>query len=220
MTLPNFDVPFNLCEQSLTTLVEELIEVSHNIYTFLLKEALCSEPISLVCGGQSPAYFALAILNLPIYNPKLVEVVVLPHSKGGQKGNLFNDIKAYLLQLKECNIILRNTVYILDTVHSGVGITSLEKMLMLSSPQSKFKMLSLNHPSSPPGIPVYKAFKALCVTRLSDIFPRIVQHYLPSEFHKTPMLPYLINLENNRYADFIKTSASVYRAIKMSINDS
>ena len=205
--MSKINAPFNLYQQNLGSLVEELIEVSKAIYTFLLAEALITEPISLVCGGQSPAYFALAMIHLSIYNPLLVDIVVLPHSKGGRKGNVFNDIKAYLLQLKESNITLRNAVYILDTVHSGVGISSLEKMLMLSSPNSKFRMLSLNHPSSPPDIPVFKAFKAFCVSHVSDNFPRIVQHYLPSEFHKTPMLPYLINLENNMYADFIKERA-------------
>ena len=65
---------------TLSECVKELLSVAYAIYTDLLGKP---GPRTLVCGGQSPSYYCLAIQNFPIYRQEKVRVEVLPHSKGG-----------------------------------------------------------------------------------------------------------------------------------------
>lgn len=210
MTFHQIQVPFNLYEQTLATCIKELIETAFSIYKIIKTIAETNGPISLVCGGQSPAYFALSMFHLPIYDAELVDVIVLPHSKGGHRGDCYKEARNYRERLVSGNVKLRKDVYILDTVHSGVGINSLESVLSFTYPKSDFRKVSINHPSSPPQIPVFMGFKAACVPRLSDSFPRIVMSCLPHLFNSKDVVNGFVNLENNPYATMVKEISSVY----------
>ena len=50
---------------------------SHNLYSAFLSE----DPSTVVCVGQSPAFICLCMKNLPIYNPNIVNIVVIPFSR-------------------------------------------------------------------------------------------------------------------------------------------
>jgi hypothetical protein len=215
MTSHQIKVNFNLYEQTLGSCIKELIETASSIYKVVKKAAETNGPISLVCGGQSPAYFALSMLNLPIYDPEKVDIIVLPHSKGGHKGDCSKEARDYRERIINGGIKLRKTVYILDTVHSGVGINSLESVLAFSYPSTQFRKISINHPSSPPQIPVDIRFKAACVPRLSDSFPRIVMSCQPHLFNSRDITNGFVNLENNPYATMIKEMSSVYNKINI-----
>jgi len=203
-------VPFELYDQTLGELVKELIIVAAAIYDQLLRESFVSGPITLVCGGQSPAYFALAMFNLHFYNDSHVSIVILPHSKGGTIRQTATEISDYCLKLKESGLRLRPTVYILDSVHSGAGINSLENCLWNFQPSSSYRKISINHPSAPPTIRVFNQYTAKCVPRVSDSFPRIVHHYHPFEYKTVDFKDHFINLEKNEYADMIVEMASIY----------
>ena len=203
MTPHLIKVPFDLYNQTLGTCIKELVETSYNIYKFVLNESKIRGPVSLVCGGQSPAYFALSMINLQIYNSDAVEVIVLPHSKNGSKGDCYAENREYNKRLISWKINVRKTVYILDTVHTGIGINSLESALYYSFPHSIIKKIALNHPDSPPMMPVVRSFKAYCVPRLSDSFPRIVSLCPPSKFSSEEITNGFINLKNNPYAEMI-----------------
>ena len=155
------------------------------------------------------------MLNLPIYDPEKVDIIVLPHSKGGHKGDCSKEARDYRERIINGGIKLRKTVYILDTVHSGVGINSLESVLAFSYPSTQFRKISINHPSSPPQIPVDIRFKAACVPRLSDSFPRIVMSCQPHLFNSRDITNGFVNLENNPYATMIKEMSSVYNKINI-----
>lgn len=204
------NVPFELYDQSLGELVKELVIVAADIYEKLLRESIINGPISLVCGGQSPAYFALAMFNLKIYNKALVSIVILPHSKGGTFRQAPDEISDYCLKLKESGLNLHQIVYILDTVHSGAGIISLENCLYHYKPSSSYRKISINHPSAPPCINVKYKYTAKAVPRLSDSFPRIVNRYHPFEYKTVDFKDHFINLEQNEYATMIIEMASLY----------
>ena len=44
-------------------IVKECVETSYKIYNSLLENSK-QEPITLICGGQSPAYFCYAMMHL------------------------------------------------------------------------------------------------------------------------------------------------------------
>ena len=202
-------VDFELYDQSLGVLVKELIKVASTIYNQLLLETNRIGPISLVCGGQSPAYFALAMYNLSSYNDERVSIVILPHSKGGDKKYNPSEISDYCSKLKAIGLQLRPVVYILDTVHSGVGIQALENCLYHFQPSSSYRKISINHPSAPPSIRVFYQYTAKAVPRLSDSFPRIVHRYHPFEYNTVLFKDHFINLEKNEYAAMIIEMASL-----------
>lgn len=58
---------------------DEIIKTSIEIYQSVLSLVKFnnSGPITIVAPGQSPSYMALAMLNLPIYNPDMVNLVTL-----------------------------------------------------------------------------------------------------------------------------------------------
>lgn len=219
MPCHTLQVPFNLYNQTLGELVKELVITAFNIYSFLLSESVVCGPISLVCPGQSPAYFALAMMNLCVYKPNLVEIQVLPHSKGGSTVSSLEEKRDYGKQLLGREIAFRDNIYILDTVHSGAGITAFENTLRYNNVGKYIRLISINHPSSPPFINVYKSFSAVCVPRVSDSFPRIVQHYLPHKFSKEEMQNRFINMEGNEYAEMIEDIASIYKKIDIEKTD-
>ena len=106
--------------QTLGDCIKELIDSSYTIYNDILTKNI---PITIICGGQSPSYYCLSMMNLPIYNPDLVDIVILPHSKGGVlSSDKYSENELYSQRLKENNIKIRKTAIIIDGVHSAPGI--------------------------------------------------------------------------------------------------
>jgi len=210
MPCHKIDVKFPLFNQSLGDLGKELITVAYEIYKFLLEESDSVGSITLVCPGQSPAYFALAMKYFSIYDIKRVEIVILPHSKCGSTVCSLEERKTYGFLLKQTGIIFRDNIYILDTVHTGAGVRSLEMSLRYNNMGKVIRFLAINYPSVDPGIAVYRRFKAYCVPRLSDSFPRIVQYFNPSTLSKGPFFDCFINLQNNEYVDMVRDLAISY----------
>ena len=94
----------HITDQTLGDNVKELIENAHMIYNYILGLG-CR---TIVCGGQSPSYYCLAMMNMKIYNPEVLNIVILPHSKGGDRTGYcqqYNDNQLYSQRLKEKNII-------------------------------------------------------------------------------------------------------------------
>ena len=117
--------------QTLSDCVKELINSSYKIYDEIIKSNI---PTTLVCGGQSPAYFCLAMMNFNIYNPHKCNIIILPHSKGGQKSTDQNkENKLYCQRLKEKNVTFKPNVIILDGVHTGTGINALSSAIQYLS---------------------------------------------------------------------------------------
>ena len=189
---------------TLDNVAEEVIRSAGEIYDFLLflaKAKRCN--ISLVCAGQSPAYFALAILNLKIYRPEIVEVVVLPYSKKGAVGNINKECDLYKLRLDEAGVKLRGFVILFDYILSGVGIISLKKTLEICFPDSLIGLISINQTGCTHSVPVYKQFTTSCMSFLLYRQERIVQQYMPSSFLEERMNTGFINLETDMLAKIV-----------------
>ena len=94
------DVEFGIItHQTMGDCIKELIEASFSIYAQLLRE---DGPITIVCGGQSPSYYCLAMMNFKMYNPALVNIVILPHTKEGKRAeNQLTENIAYCSQLRK-----------------------------------------------------------------------------------------------------------------------
>jgi hypothetical protein len=110
-----------------STVIDEVIALSLEIYTFLLTEAARFGPITVCCPGQSPAYIALAMKNLPIYDNNAVGIYVFPYSKGGCSTISLEERSSYGRALKSCGVVFRDNIYILDYVNSGAGINTFER---------------------------------------------------------------------------------------------
>ena len=119
------DIHFSsITDQTMGDCIKELIEASYRIYNNLL---IIGVPTTIICGGQSPAYYCLAMMNFSIFDPTKVNIVILTHSKGGEKSNnQYIENCEYSKRLFEKNFDIRNNVVIIDGVHSGVGILALE----------------------------------------------------------------------------------------------
>jgi hypothetical protein len=213
MTPHLIKAPFDLYHQTLGTCIKELVETSYSIYMFVLNESKRRGPISLVCGGQSPAYFALSMINFHLYNRDAVEIIVIPHSKNGLKGDIHTENIEYKKKLVSWNINLRKNVFILDTIHTGIGINSLASALYYSFPYIVLNKIALNYPESHPEMPVIRVFEAYCVPRVSDSFPRIVPRCPPSLFSSEEINDGFIDIENNPYAEMIVDISYKYNTI-------
>ena len=53
-------------------IVKECVETSYIHNSLLEIENTKQEPITLICGGQSPAYFCYAMMHLKVFNPEKV----------------------------------------------------------------------------------------------------------------------------------------------------
>lgn len=189
---------------TLENVAGEIVRSAGEIYQFLLYLAeakRCS--ISLVCAGQSPAYFALAILNLKTYRAEVVEVVVLPYSKKGTVGNIIKESEIYKQRLDEAGIKLRGFVILFDYILSGVGIISLKKTLEICYPDSAFGLISINQTGCTHSVPVYKQFATSCMSFLLYRQERIVQHYSPLSFLEEEIKVGFINLETDLLATLV-----------------
>ena len=194
---------------TLSDCVKELLISSYKIYNEIIKSNI---PSTLVCGGQSPAYFCLAMLNFDIYNPALCDIIILPHSKGGQKStNQFEENKQYSERLNEKNITFKKNVIILDGVHSGTGINALESALLYYNHNLNIHKYAINTDEYIAKISVTKTYIVKSEPLFSDTFPRIVKSFHPREFNdSSKFITNFINILNNPIAEMIIDLAKLY----------
>ena len=123
-------------DQTLGDCIKELIVGAYDIYLSILRLPYNT---TIICGGQSPSYYCLAMMNFRIYNNSKANIIILPHSKSGVKSEdqMIENIK-YCTRLKEKKINLNRNVIIIDGVHSGVGILALESALKYCYPERMF----------------------------------------------------------------------------------
>jgi hypothetical protein len=152
-----------------------------------------------------------------IFNPCLVNIIVLPHSKNGEKTYGYQQIeenKSYCERLKEKNILLNNNVVIIDGVHSGVGILALESALKQCYRNQKginFTKIAINASKTVSQIPVDKELILTCEPKFSDTFPRLVTGFYPRHFHSCEkFITDFIDIENNQVALMIINIAVNY----------
>ena len=206
--------PSTLLPFSLSDCVKELLTSSFEIYYEIVKSNI---PTTIICGGQSPAYFCLAMLNFDIYNPELCDIIVLPHSKGGQKStDQLEENKLYAERLNEKNITFKNNVVILDGVHTGTGINALESALLYYNPSLKIHKYAINTDQYISKINVTKTYIIKSEPLFSDTFPRIVKSFYPREFHNTSkFITNFIDISNNTIANMIIDLAKLYNKINL-----
>ena len=193
------DIPRQYIYEDLTIAdcIKELIEGAYDIYSSMLKISFIKTTI--ICGGQSPAYLCLAMMNFPIYNDDKCNIIVLPHSKFGQKTpyhEIYAENMKYCARLKEKGIEkqLKRNVIIIDSIVSGTGILALEAALKHCYPDKNISKYSINDDHS---IPVDERYNFRCKAIFSDYFPRIVNSYYPKNFEdSTNFITNFINLDN------------------------
>ena len=215
------DIPRDLIYDDLTLAdcIKELIEGAYDIYLSMLKTSFIQTTI--ICGGQSPAYLCLAMMNFPIYNDDKCNIIVLPHSKHGQK-TPYNEIYAenmkYCARLMDKGIEkqLNRNVIIIDSIVSGTGILALEAALKHCYPDKNISKYSINNDHS---IPVDRKYNFRCKAIFSDYFPRIVKSYYPRNFEdSTNFITNFINLDNP-VAEMIIDIARNYPSVRVEDTD-
>ena len=198
-------------DQTFGDCIKELIEGAYDIYSSILK---LPYETTIICSGQSPAYYCLAMMNFSIYNDK-ANIIVLPHSKTGQKttsDKVYMENIKYCARLREKGIELKKNVIIIDSVHSGVGILALESALRHCYPDIHVLKYSINDDHD---IPVYRKYNFRCQAIYSDYFPRIVNHYPVRNFDdSTNFITNFINLDNP-IAEMVVDIARNYPYIKV-----
>lgn len=203
--------------QTLGDCIKELIEASYDIYKELID---INQQTTIVCGGQSPAYYCLAMMNFKIFNPDLVNIVILPHSKGGKKSeNQLKENIDYCIRLTEKTIELHEKVVIIDGVHSGTGILALESALKYCFPNVGVTKIAINAHIDYAQIEVDKEIILPCEPKFSDVYPRLVNSFLPIEFSDSSKFITDFNLENNPIAEMIIDVAQNYPEIKAEDTD-
>jgi hypothetical protein len=200
--------------------VKELIEESYKIYEYYLEK---NKQTTIVCGGQSPSYYCLAMMNFSIYDPEKVNIIIIPHSKNGVKTNNYEDEfkenKSYCERLKEKNIDLINkNVVIIDGVHSGVGILALENALKHCFKNMNIEKIAINAIKNLSEIYVDKEIILPCEPLFSDTFPRLVNSYYPRDFDNGEKFITKFNLENNQIAQMIIDISKEYPNKKIEDN--
>ena len=199
---------------TLSDCVKELLTSSYEIYNEIIKSNI---PTTIVCGGQSPAYFCLAMLNFDIYNPELCDIIVLPHSKGGQKStDQIEENKLYAERLNEKNITFKNNVVIIDGVHTGTGINALESALLYYDSSLKIHKYAINVDQYISKIDVAKTYIVKSEPLFSDTFPRIVKSFYPREFYNTSkFITNFIDISTNPIANMIIDLAKLYNKVNL-----
>lgn len=207
-----------ITHQTISDCVEELIETSYYIYNLILSK---KRKTTIVCGGQSPSYYCLAMMNFSIYNKDIVDIVILPHSKGGQKSdNILEENKLYSKRLKEKNIKLRKNVVIIDGVHSGVGILSLESALNYYDNSISIRKYAINALKGIAKIYIDEEIISYSEPRFSDTFPRLVVPFYSRNFHdKTKFITEFINIDSNPLAHMIINIAKNHPTIPIVENE-
>ncbi len=194
--------------QTLSESVQELIEGSYEIYTYLKAKPYAN---TLVCGGQSPAYYCLAMRHFPTYDAEKVDLVVLPHSKGGVKScDPVAENRAYAARLVERGIQVRSSVTIIDGVHTGVGILALEAALKWCYAGLQVEKIAINAVPGVAAIPVDREYIFASEPKFADSFPRLVVPFHPSDFHDGQKFHPEFNLKSNPLAQMIIDIARTY----------
>jgi hypothetical protein len=205
--------------QTIGDCIKELIEASYNIYNELIGGKY-GRPATIICGGQSPSYYCLAMMNFKIYNPDVVNIIILPHSKSQQKSeDQVKENTEYCERLKEEEIELNRNVVIIDGVHSGTGILALESALKHCYQNIRVAKIAINETTGIAKIPVNEEIIVPCEWRFSDTFPRLVESFHPRDFrNKEKFINAFINLESNPVAEMIIDIAKDYHP-KFSVED-
>lgn len=216
---PSKIVGFDLQDLSISYCVEELIVFAYNYYKELLAKTSDANPddnITIICGGQSPAYYCLAMMNFDIYDPKRVNIIVLPHSMGGDKSVQANE----KLHEKYCDVLKRkvgienfyNNIVILDGVHSGAGVQALKAALYYCiKAKTTIHIHSINYSCDVAEIYVDKGFALKAEPRFSDTFPRLIMSYKASDFgSERKFIPMLLIGSTNKIAQCIIDVAKKY----------
>jgi hypothetical protein len=209
--------------QTISECIKELIVNSFEIYNNLLKKARdTNKPITIICGGQSPSYYCLAMMNFSIFNKHLVNIIVLPHSKSGERtSDQYQENIKYCERLREKNIILNDNVVIIDGVHSGVGILALESALKHCYPNINVIKIAINADYTQHKIPVDQVYALPCEPVFSDAFPRLVMSFYPREFdnRNIPFITKFINIQDNPIAEMIIDIAKNFPSIQVEHNE-
>jgi hypothetical protein len=145
------------------------------------------------------------MMNFTIFNHELVNIVILPHSKGGEKSsNQLKENMLYCERLREKGIKLRNNVIIIDGVHSGTGILALESALKYCFPKIIITRIAINASKGISKIPVNQEIILPCEPKFSDVFPRLVKSYHPRYFNNSSeFITEFVNIETNPVAEMI-----------------
>lgn len=214
------DIDFGITTfQTLGDCIKELIDASYKIYEEILSSGI---PTTILCGGQSPSYYCLAMMNFKICNPELVDIVILPHSKGGVRTiDNSEENRLYCERLREKKIKLKDNIVIIDGVHSGVGILAFESAIIDCFRNIKsVKKYAINAAKGVSRIPVDKEIILPCEPKFSDTFPRLVMQYRPDHFNdSTKFITEFINLESNPIAEMIIDLAKNYPEVKVENTD-
>ena len=199
---------------TLSDCIKELLNSSYKIYNEIIQS---NTPTTLVCGGQSPAYFCLAMLNFDIYDPELCDIIILPHSKGGQKSkDQYEENKQYSERLNEKNIVFKKNIIILDGVHSGTGINALQSALLYYNHNLNILKYAINTDEYISKIHVNKTYIVESEPLFSDTFPRIVKSFHPEEFNdSSKFINNFIDINNNPIANMIIDLAKLYNKINL-----
>lgn len=204
--------------QTLGDCVKELVESSFEMYNYILNYFL--NPVTIICGGQSPSYYCLSMMNSQIYNSKKAEILILPHSKGGESSqDQLEENILYCERLREKKILLRENVVIIDGVHTGTGILSLESSLKYCFPYIQVYKIAINSQEGIAKIPVDKEYILPCEPKFSDTFPRLVISYKPSDFKNPSKFINKFYLKDNPVAEMIIELSKEYPDKKIEDSD-
>jgi hypothetical protein len=211
-------------------LVKEIIEVSYKIYTDLLEEVKKDgEAVTILCGGQSPAYYCFCMTQFKVYDPKKVNIIVLPYSSGREiwewKESKQN-AEAYCQRLDEWlatgkGLTIHKSLVYLDYIESGRGIASIRRTIdncfkrIFEIERERIYQLELNsrygRVRAPGFAAISKSYKTEGVILASEILPRIVKHYPPKEFSVEGSLePYFIGVRENKFLPMFQQCAEGY----------
>ena len=207
-------IDLGFIDTTISPCVKELVEGSYRIYNDLLNKGI---EITLICGGQSPSYYCLSMMNLPCYDPSRVGIIIIPHSKGGVvSGDQEEENRLYCERLKEKDILLRRNVTILDGVHSGVGVIALESALKSCYPGIIIEKIAINVRPGISKISVDKEYYFKCEPKFSDVYPRLVNSYHPRDFNNP--LKFIVNefnISDNPLAQMIIGVSREYPMIQI-----
>jgi hypothetical protein len=157
-------------------------------------------------------------MNFSIYNPDKVNIVIIPHSKGGVKtegDDALRENESYCERLRSHNIELRDNVVIIDGVHSGVGILALIDALHCFDRKLKIRKYAINAVDGVSKIPVDKEFILPCEPKFSDTFPRLIVSYHPRDFNNDSKFITSLQTDNNPIAEMIIDIANQYPTTKV-----
>ncbi len=212
------DIPFGIVtHQTIGDCIKDLIEKSYEIYTSLLASATESrEKTTIVCGGQSPSYYCLSMMQFKCLDPEIVNIVILPHSMGGvhydeedysdEGSQQMHDMFDYRRLLRKKNVILNPNVVIIDSVHSGAGIKALEYIIRNSFSTKSITKIAINSSEGVMDESMHVDHEHIvhCQAKFSDTFPRIITSFhryeFKPEFESKPefekFITHFINLDN------------------------